>query len=254
MTYSAALFADPGETLEESQERKYARMAEMADLRPEHEVLEIGCGWGGFCVWAAREIGCRVTAVTISQEQYDFARARIAAAGLGDRIELRLQDYRDLRGRYDRIVSIEMLEAVGEDYWPVFFGALHDRLKPGGRCALQVITIDDAAFPAYRARADFVQRYVFPGGMLPSPSVLRGAVLDAGLTWEGAGDHGEDYARTLAQWHRDFERAWPKITALGFDGKFRRLWRYYLAYCEAGFRSARIGLLRVSLSRPPAAT
>ena len=253
MTYSAALFAEPGETLEESQERKYARMAEMADLRPEHEVLEIGCGWGGFCVWAAHEIGCRVTAVTISQEQYDFARARIAAAGLGDRIELRLQDYRDLRGRYDRIVSIEMLEAVGEDYWPVFFGALHDRLKRGGRCALQVITIDDAAFPAYRARADFVQRYVFPGGMLPSPSVLRGAVLDAGLTWEGAGDHGEDYARTLAQWHRDFERAWPKIAALGFDGKFQRLWRYYLAYCEAGFRSARIGLLRVSLSRPPAA-
>jgi len=251
MTYSAALFAGPGETLEDAQARKYARMAEMADLRPEHEVLEIGCGWGGFCLWAAREIGCRVTAVTISQAQYDFARARIAAAGLGDRVELRLQDYRDLRGRYDRIVSIEMLEAVGERYWPVFFGSLHDRLKPGGRCALQVITIDDAAFSAYRERADFVQRYVFPGGMLPSPSVLRDAVDAAGLSWEEAGDHGQDYAWTVAQWHRDFEQAWPKIAALGFDDDFRRLWRYYLAYCEAGFRSARIGLLRVSLSRPP---
>ncbi len=250
MTYSAALFADPGETLEAAQERKYARMAEIASLRPEHEVLEIGCGWGGFCVWAACEIGCRVTAVTISQSQYDYAKARIAAAGLSDRVEVRLQDYRDLRGQYDRIVSIEMLEAVGERYWPVFFETLRARLTPGGRAALQVITIDDAAFPAYRDRADFVQRYVFPGGMLPSPSALRAAVGGAGLSWERDSDHGADYVRTLVDWHWRFEQAWPEIAALGFDERFHRLWRYYLAYCEAGFRSGRVGLMQVGLSRP----
>ena len=251
MTYSAALFVDAGESLEAAQARKYARMAEIADLRPEHEVLEIGCGWGGFCVWAAREVGCRVTAVTISQSQYDYAQARIAAAGLSERVEVRLQDYRDLRGHYDRIVSIEMLEAVGERYWPVFFKTLRECLTPGGRAALQVITIDDDAFPAYRDRADFVQRHVFPGGMLPSPAALRTQVRGAGLTWDGDSDHGADYARTLAEWHRCFEQAWPEIAALGFDERFRRLWRYYLAYCEAGFHSGRIGLMQLALSRPP---
>ncbi len=251
MTYSAALYGDPDETLEAAQMRKYARMAEIAGLRPEHEVLEIGCGWGGFCVWAAREIGCRIIAVTISQSQYDFARARIADAGLSGRVEVRLQDYRDLRGQYDRIVSIEMLEAVGERYWPVFFELLRARLSPGGRAALQVITIDDHAFPAYRNRADFVQRYVFPGGMLPSPSALRAQADGAGLTWESDSDHGADYARTLAEWHRRFEQAWPEIAALGFDERFHRLWRYYLAYCEAGFHSGRIGLMQLALSRPP---
>jgi cyclopropane-fatty-acyl-phospholipid synthase len=250
MTYSAALFAEPGETLEAAQERKYARMAEIAGLRPEHEVLEIGCGWGGCCVWAARKIGCWVTAVTISQRQYDYAKERIAVAGLSERVEVRLQDYRDLRGQYDRIVSIEMLEAVGERYWPVFFETLRARLTPGGRAALQVITIDDAAFPAYRDRADFVQRYVFPGGMLPSPPALRAAVGGAGLTWERGSDHGADYARTLADWHWRFEQAWPEIAALGFDERFHRLWRFYLAYCEAGFRGGRVGLMQVGLSRP----
>jgi len=250
MTYSAGLFAEPNESLEDAQGRKYGRMAEIADLRPEHHVLEIGCGWGGFCVWAAREIGCRVTAVTISQEQYDYARARVAAAGLSERVEVRLQDYRDLRGQYDRIVSIEMLEAVGERYWPVFFGTLRERLTPGGRAALQVITIDETVFPAYRSRADFIQRHVFPGGMLPSPSALRTAVGNAGLTWQQASEHGADYARTLVHWHERFERSWPAVAMLGFDERFRRLWRYYLAYCEAGFRCGRIGMLQIGLSRP----
>ncbi|MDH3234404.1 MAG: cyclopropane-fatty-acyl-phospholipid synthase family protein [Alphaproteobacteria bacterium] len=250
MTYSAALFDGSNDTLEAAQRRKYARLAELADLRPEHEVLEIGCGWGGFCVWAACEIGCRVTAITISQRQYDYVRARISAAGLSELVEVRLQDYRDLRGRYDRIVSIEMLEAAGESYWPVFFAMLRERLIAGGRAALQVITIDDAVFPAYRERVDFIQRYIFPGGMLPSSSTIREAVGAAGLTWRQDSDHGPDYARTLAAWHRRFEQAWPKVAALGFDERFHRLWRYYLAYCEAGFRSARINLMRFSLDRP----
>jgi len=250
LTYSAALFAGPDDTLEAAQHRKYRRMAEIADLRSEHKVLEIGCGWGGFSAWAAREIGCHVTAVTISKRQYDHATARVAAAGLSQHVDVRLQDYRDLRGRYDRIISIEMLEAVGERYWPVFFDTLYRRLTPGGRAALQVITIDDAKFSAYRDRVDFVQRYVFPGGMLPSPSVLRAAVGDAGLSWKEDSGHGADYGRTLADWTQRFEQSWPQIEALGFDDGFHRFWRYYLAYCEAGFRHERVDLMQIGLSRP----
>ena len=253
LTYSAALYDSQTDSLDAAQARKYARMAEIADLRPEHEVLEIGCGWGGFSMWAARTIGCRVTALTISRQQYEFCKQRIAAAGLADRVTVRLQDYRDVRGRFDRVVSIEMLEAVGERYWPVFFDALRERLVPGGRAALQVITIDDAVFPAYRARTDFVQRYIFPGGMLPAPGKLREAVRAARLAWQSDADHGADYARTIAEWRVRFERAWPEITALGFDDRFRRLWRYYLAYCEAGFRTGRIGLMQIGLSRPSGA-
>jgi len=250
MTYSAGLFDHPGDDLGAAQARKYARMAELADLRPEHRVLEIGCGWGGFGLWAAGEIGCRVTAVTISREQYDCARRRVAEAGLADRVDLRLQDYRDVAGRYDRIVSIEMLEAVGERYWPVFFETLRERLAPGGRAALQVITIDDAEFAAYRDRVDFIQRYIFPGGMLPAPSVLSTLAAHAGLEWTTDADRGIDYAHTLAHWRARFEQAWPRVSALGFDGRFRRLWRYYLAYCEAGFRTGRIGLMQMALRRP----
>ena len=250
MTYSAARFQSPDEPLESAQLRKYRRMAKRADLRAEHSVLEIGCGWGGFSIWAAREIGCRVTAVTISQQQYDFVTKRIAEEGLGDRVDVRLQDYRDLTGQFDRIVSIEMLEAVGERYWPVFFKTLHERLAPGGHAALQVITIDDDLFPSYRESADFIQRYVFPGGMLPSPSVLRDSIEDAGLTWLGHSEHAADYAQTLNRWRQRFESAWPEIATLGFDERFRRLWRYYLEYCEAGFRSNRIGLVQVGLGRP----
>jgi cyclopropane-fatty-acyl-phospholipid synthase len=250
LTYSAGLYDGPADSLEAAQARKYARMAKIADLRPEHEVLEVGCGWGGFSLWAARVIGCRITALTISRRQYEFAAARISEAGLADRVTLRLQDYRDVRGRFDRVISIEMLEAVGERYWPVFFNMLRNRLAPGGRAALQVITINDAVFPAYRARADFVQRYIFPGGMLPAPSQLCDSVANSGLTWESDADHGADYARTIEDWRHRFEHAWPEIAMLGFDERFRRLWRYYLAYCQAGFRTGRIGLMQVGLRRP----
>ncbi len=250
LTYSAGLYDGPDQSLDGAQERKYQRMADIADLRAGQDVLEIGCGWGGFSLWAAKTIGCRVTALTISRQQFEYAKARVADAGLSDQVAVRLQDYRDVRGRFDRIVSIEMLEAVGEQYWPVYFGAIRDRLVPGGRAAIQVITIDDAVFPAYRERTDFVQRYIFPGGMLPSPSSLRASTDAAGLTWQSDADHGLDYARTLAEWRVRFERAWPEIVPLGFDERFRRLWRYYLAYCEAGFRTRRIGLMQIGLARP----
>ena len=249
MTYSAAVFERPGESLEAAQDNKYRRMAERAGIGAEDHVLEVGCGWAGFCRWAAREIGCKLTAVTISRAQYDFAAQRLQAEGLADRVDLRLQDYRDIEGQFDRIVSIEMLEAVGESYWPRYFGMISDRLVPGGRAALQVITIEDRLFETYRNSVDFIQSYVFPGGMLPSPSRFREEVERAGLIWNGAEGYGADYARTLAIWRRSFEAAWPQIQPLGFDERFRRMWRYYLAYCEAGFKTGRIDVLQAAIAK-----
>jgi cyclopropane-fatty-acyl-phospholipid synthase len=249
MTYSSAVFEQPGESLEAAQSNKYRRMAELAAIGPNDRVLEVGCGWGGFCGWAAREIGCRVTAITISRAQHDYAARRLQAEGLAEKVDLRLQDYRDLDGSFERIVSIEMLEAVGEAYWPRYFAMLRDRLVPGGRAALQVITIDDALFEAYRKDVDFIQRYIFPGGLLPSPGRLREQVQRAEIDWRDCNSFGTDYARTLAIWRRSFEAAWPEIRSLGFDERFRRMWRYYLAYCEAGFGTGRIDVLQAALSR-----
>ena len=256
MTYSAGVFADTEDTdLEAAQARKYQRMAELAAITPDHHVLEIGCGWGGFCTWAAAAIGCRVTAITISEAQYAYTRDRVRAAGLDDKVEVRLQDYRDLTDQFDAIVSIEMLEAVGESYWPTYFRQLHSRLRPGGRAALQVITIADDRFESYRRQVDFIQRYIFPGGMLPSPVVLRGLAAEAKLTPVSVNRHGADYARTLALWAERFEQAWPAIREQGaerFDERFGRMWRYYLAYCEAGFHIGRIDLLHLGLQRDAA--
>lgn len=250
MTYSAAIFAPGTQKLEDAQQEKYRRLAEAAALKPGHHVLEIGCGWGGFAVTAARDFGCRVTAVTVSREQWQYARERIAAAGLADRVEVRLQDYRDVEGTFDAVVSVEMFEAVGEAYWPAFAAVLRDRLRPGGRAALQVITIDDTQFDAYRRSADFIQRHVFPGGMLPSPSALRRVLEKGGLRWLSDDMFGPDYARTLAEWHRRFVEGWPRIERLGFDDRFRRFWTYYLAYCEAGFTAGSIDVGHFVVVRP----
>ena len=249
MAYSAGIFTSARDSLEQAQAAKYRRMARIADLRAEHHLLEIGCGWGGFAAFAAREIGCRVTAVTISREQFAEASALIRAEGLNDRVEVVLRDYRDLEGRFDRIVSIEMLEAVGEAYWPTYFDRLHARLKPGGRAALQVITIDESAWGRYRRGADFIQRYIFPGGLLPARSILGQQVRQAGLTLHRDDGFGLDYARTLAIWHERFIAAWPQLAAMGFDERFRRMWSYYLAYCEAGFRIGRIDVRQIALGR-----
>jgi len=239
MTYSAAVFAD-GDDLEAAQRRKYRRLAERLELGPDRHVLEIGCGWGGFAVTAAAEYGSRVTAVTISEEQYAYARRRIAEAGLDDRVEVRFQDYRDLDGHFDAVASIEMFEAVGEPWWPVYFEKLGDVVRPEGKVGLQVITIDDAHFEDYRRNVDFIQRYIFPGGMLPSPQALEAAAARAGLEIRERFSFGLDYARTLRAWAEHFAQAWPEIRRLGFDERFRRLWSYYLAYCEAGFRAGTI--------------
>lgn len=247
MAYSAAVFERPDQPLEEAQTAKYRRIAERARLAPSHHLLEIGCGWGGFAIFAAREIGCRVTAITLSAAQHANALRRVREAGLEDRVTVLLRDYRDIQGRFDRIVSIEMLEAVGERYWPVYMRKLSELLAPGGVAALQVITIDDALWPSYRRGVDFIRRYIFPGGLLPAMSVLRDEAARAGLACRDEGGYGQDYALTLAYWHRRFDAAWPRIARLGFDERFRRMWKFYLAYCEGGFRLGRIDVKQFAL-------
>ena len=250
MTYSSARFSRAGMALEAAQRDKYAALARTMDLRPGQSVLEIGCGWGGFAEFAAKEIGARVTGITISREQHEFARRRMFNAGLSDRADIQLIDYRDVAGRFDRVASIEMFEAVGEEYWPAYFGKIHEVLEPGGRAGLQIITIEDSAFDRYRRRTDFIQKYVFPGGMLPSEAALGPVVASAGLDWDGVERFGQDYAETLRLWDERFQAAWPDIRRLGgFDERFRRLWRFYLAYCEAGFRTARTNVIQLGLSR-----
>jgi cyclopropane-fatty-acyl-phospholipid synthase len=235
MTYSSAVFADDGETLADAQRAKYRRIIAGLGLKPGDRVLEIGCGWGGFAETAAREAGASVTCLTISRQQAEFARARMAAAGLSDKVEIREQDYRDVTGTFDKIVSIEMFEAVGEENWPVYFKAVHDRLVDGGRAMLQVITIANERFAAYRKSIDFIQRYIFPGGMLPSPDAFAQSATAAGLELGGVAWFGQSYAETLKRWSVRFEAVWPQIAPLGFDERFHRMWRYYLNSCEACF-------------------
>ena len=248
MSYSSALFDEPHDTLEAAQTRKYAALAEAIDLRRGHSVLEIGCGWGGFAEYASREIGANVTAITISPAQYAYAKARISAAGLADRVKVNLCDYRQTEGQFDRVISIEMFEAVGERYWPTFFRSLRARLAPGGRAGLQVITIADELFEDYRRRIDFIQAYVFPGGMLPSEREFSQAASRAGLVCSAIRRFGADYAHTLRVWTERFEAAWPDLRRRGVDERFRRLWRFYLAYCEAGFSTGRTDVAHLVLT------
>jgi cyclopropane-fatty-acyl-phospholipid synthase len=249
MTYSAAIYEPGDNDLAAAQERKYRALADKIAARPGHHILEIGCGWGGFAEFAAREIGCKVTGLTISKEQFDFATERMARAGLSDKVTIKLLDYRDETGQYDAIASIEMFEAVGESYWPTYFQQLRDRLKPGGRAGLQVITIREDSFPFYKREIDFIRAYIFPGGMLPTPTHMRDLGAKFGLPMVGERIFGQDYARTLADWRDRFRAAWPDLTPLGFDERFRRMWEYYLAYCEAGFRSGNIDVRQMVFSK-----
>ena len=249
MTYSSARYQNGADSLEAAQKEKYGALVRRMSLSPEHHVLEIGCGWGGFAEFAAGEIGARVTGITISKEQHDFARRRIFEAGLAERADIQLIDYRDVTGVFDRVASIEMFEAVGEKYWPTYFQAVHDRLKPAGRAGLQIITIQDELFEGYRRRADFIQRYIFPGGMLISESRLMQETARAGLAWSEPDRFGLDYAATLAIWKHKFGAAWDEIRRLGFDERFRSIWDFYLSYCEAGFRTGRTDVIQISLAR-----
>jgi cyclopropane-fatty-acyl-phospholipid synthase len=213
-------------------------------------VLEVGFGWGGFAEFAIKEYGCRITGVTLSKEQLKFAGERLQKEGLSDKVDLRLQDYRDVGGTFDRIASIEMFEAVGEPHWPRYFDMIRERLAPGGAAALQIITIDEKRFERYRRNPDFIQRYIFPGGMLPSIERLKVQVDMANLQFADASMFGDSYAATLRAWRDRFLAAWHTIEPLGFDDRFRRMWEMYLAYCEGGFRARAIDVGQFKLVRP----
>ncbi|MBC6436966.1 MAG: class I SAM-dependent methyltransferase [Rhodobacteraceae bacterium] len=235
MTYSSALFITGQESIEAAQIQKYASMVDQMGARPGDHVLEIGCGWGGFAEYAAKERGLRVTGITISQEQHDYAVARIRKAGLSDRVRIKMQDYRDERGLYDGIASIEMFEAVGKNYWGTYFNTLRTCLKPGRSATLQIITVQDRRWELYRHGVDFIQKYIFPGGMLPAPRVLRAEVRKAGLEVARSIEFGASYSRTLRRWYDTFNGRWDEVAALGFDDRFRRMWNVYLASCASTF-------------------
>ena len=250
MTYSSGIFDKAGDTLAEAQGRKYRRICETLGLKPGDRVLEIGCGWGGFAEVAIRDFGCHVTGLTLSREQHDYAVARMDKAGLAHKADIRLQDYRDVSEEFDAIASIEMFEAVGEENWPVYFDQVAACLKPGGRAALQIITIREDLFAQYSRSVDFIQKYVFPGGILPPASRLGEEAGRAGLVPIGTCMFGPSYARTLAGWHDAYRDAWPDIASQGFDARFDRIWRFYLAYCEAGFTTGRIDVGQFAYRKP----
>ena len=250
MTYSSALFKTGQESLEKAQTQKYEAMVDQMGVKEGDHVLEIGCGWGGFAEYAAGTRGLNVTCLTISQEQYKYAVERIEKAGLSDKVKFKLQDYRDETGRYDGIASIEMFEAVGEKYWPVYFGKVRDCLKPGAQATLQVITLADKRWEAYRKGVDFIQKYIFPGGMLPSPSILREQARNGGLEVVGSMEFGESYSQTLRRWHETFNDKWDQITTMGFDDRFKRMWDFYLTTCAGTFHAGNCDVIQITVRRP----
>lgn len=257
MSYSSALYDGPGDTLENAQRRKIEAMLDLAGVGAGDRVLEIGCGWGALAVAAARR-GARVTGVTLSENQYEKARRRAAEAGLSDRISIERRDYRDLAPAgsaefhaFDRIVSVEMIEAVGHRFLPAFFAACERALAPGGRVALQAITVPDQRYEAYRKDSDWLRKYIFPGGLAPSLTALcQAATAGSTLVVESVRNIGPHYARTLAEWRERFEVRAADAEHRGYGGRFRRLWRYYLAYCEAGFAAGTFGDLQIAMTRP----
>lgn len=249
MTYSSALFSTPRENLADAQKAKYQRIIEELKIGKDDHVLEIGCGWGGFAEEAIRTTGCRVTGLTLSKEQAAFAQNRLKQAGLEDRAEIRLEDYRDCEGTFTRIVSIEMFEAVGEENWPIYFDRVKSLLSPAGQALVQVITIAEERFAHYRSHADFIQAYIFPGGMLPSIPAFENTARTSGLSIEDRFRFGRDYEHTLLLWDKAFRENWQRIVSLGFDERFFRMWHYYLQYCAAGFRTGRLDVVQFRLAR-----
>jgi cyclopropane-fatty-acyl-phospholipid synthase len=249
MTYSAALFEGQSMTLFEAQQRKYRALAEAVGIKEGDHILEIGCGWGGFAEFAAREYSCKITGVTLSIEQLEYANKRLQAAGLSHLAKMELCDYRDIEGTFDHIISIEMLEAVGESFWQGYFAQIRNLLKPGGKAGIQVITIADQKFESYRQGVDFIQKYIFPGGMLPSDKILKGQFENVGLALEHQHAFGIGYADTLKKWLAVFDQKIDLVKEQGFDQRFINMWRFYLGYCEAGFRQQTIDVMQYVISK-----
>ncbi len=248
MTYSSALFNSHKDSLKQAQLNKYQAIVELLNVTKKDRILEIGCGWGGFSEYVVISKGSKIDGLTLSKEQLEFANTRYEGAGIAKQASASYKDYRDCMGQYDKIVSIEMFEAVGEDNWDTYFKTIYDRLVPGGTAVLQIITIDSERFHSYRKNADFIQRYIFPGGMLPSQEALQGAISRNNLILQDTHFFGSSYARTCALWNERFQSAWPKIESLGYSMRFKRMWEYYLSYCEAGFKagSINVGLFKIT--------
>lgn len=250
MLYSSAIYRSDSESLEQAQINKMDRLCQQLQLKPSDEVIEIGTGWGAMAIYMAETYGCRVTTTTISDEQYDYAKQQIAERGLTERIQLLKKDYRDLTGQFDKLVSIEMIEAVGKQYLPSYIKVCQSLLKPGGLMAIQAITIADQRYEYYSNNVDFIQKYIFPGGFLPSVTSLAQATTQySDLVIRDLFDIGMDYAKTLQEWHRRFNHAEEQVKRLGYDERFIRMWRYYLSYCEGGFLARSISTVHMTLQR-----
>lgn len=253
MMYSSAIYMDESESLEVAAKRKLDRICQKLDLQPHHHVVEIGTGWGGFAIHAAKHYGCKVTTTTISREQYELARERVDAAGLQDRIELLLEDYRDLTGTYDRLVSIEMIEAIGPQYLDTYFEKVGALLKPDGMALIQAITIEEHRYQQALKSVDFIQRYVFPGSFIPALApMLRAVAKNTDMKLINLEDIGPSYALTLRAWRQRFLARLSEVRALGYPTRFIRLWQFYLCYCEGGFLERSIGDVQMLLSKPGA--
>ena len=247
MTYSSAIFSNQYDKLELAQKNKYKKLAELSNIKNGDTILEIGCGWGGFSEFLGNNYNCKITAITISKEQFNFAKKRIEEANLSKKVTVLFCDYRNIEGKFDKIVSIEMFEAVGKDYWNVFFDKIKSILKPNGNIGLQLITIDDKIYNVYEKNPDFIQKYIFPGGMLPSFKILENILSNNSLYIESVNSYANDYAKTLSLWKQEFNKNWENIEKLGFDETFNRMWNYYLSYCEGGFLSKNIDLKQINL-------
>jgi len=247
MTYSSAIFNGKNDNLELAQNNKYQKLADLSSIKKGDNILEIGCGWGGFSEFLAKNYDCQITALTISREQFKFTTERMEKANLTSKVKVVYCDYRNIKGQFDKVLSIEMFEAVGREYWKTFFEKIKTILKPNGNVGLQLITIDDKIYNVYKNNPDFIQKYIFPGGMLPSVEVLKNIIENTSFRINSINSYSNDYAKTLNIWNKEFNRNWTKIEKLGFDERFKLLWNYYLSYCEGGFLSKNIDLKQINL-------
>ena len=248
LTYSSAVYENENDSLEIAQKNKYQKLIDLLDVKDGNKVLEIGCGWGGFSEYLAKNYNVSIDCITISKKQFEFTKKRISDAGLNNKVNVLFLDYRDLQDKYDKIVSIEMIEAVGENYLGKYFETIKKSLNKDGSAALQGITIRDDLFDRYKRSEDFIQKYIFPGGFLPSVNLMKTLIKKNKLNLIKVNSYPDDYARTLANWRINFFKAWNNITPLGFDETFKRMWEFYLSYCEAGFKSKNINLIQISMS------
>ena len=249
LTYSSAIFEDKKVDLEKAQINKYKKLSNLIKPKTGDNILEIGCGWGGFGEFIGKSYDVKLDCITISKKQYEFAKSRIYKNGLNEKVNIQMLDYRDVDKKYNSIASIEMIEAVGQNYLPEYFKKIKDSLKKGGTSAIQAITIDDKIYNRYKLKTDFIQKYIFPGGFLPSKNEILKLSSQNGLNFDKCNSYGLDYSNTLKIWRTDFQKKWDIISKQGFDETFRRMWNFYLSYCEAGFKSKNIDLIQFSMNK-----